>query len=66
VPDYETRRNWAVLYPNKRKSEEWQADFSGITVIDGQKFWVLAWNKTSPHGEHYLSVNVRPKEKANS
>ena len=66
MAEYETRRNWAHLYPAKRKSEDWQPDYTGVTVIDGQKFWVLAWSKTSETGEHYLSVNIRKKEEPKS
>jgi uncharacterized protein (DUF736 family) len=62
--EYETRRNWAMLYPAKKKSGDWQADYIGVVVIDGAKFWISAWNKTSATGEHYLSVNVRKKEEA--
>ena len=60
--EYETRQNWAMLYPAKKKSGDWQADYTGVTVLDGRKYWVLAWKKTSETGEHYLSINVRPKE----
>lgn len=60
--DYETRPGWALCYPRKASAADWQADWTGVTVIDGQKYWVDVWEKVSANGDLLLSVNIRLKE----
>lgn len=60
--EYETRPGWALCYSSKNKTQDWQADFTGVTVLNGQKFWVNVWLKTGANGEQFLSVNLHPKE----
>lgn len=60
--EYETRPGWALCYSKKPTASDWQADYTGVTVINGQKFWVSVWLKTGADGEQLLSVNLRPKE----
>jgi hypothetical protein len=59
---YESRTNWALCYPKKASEEGWKADWTGVTVIDGQKFWVNVWEKIATNGDLLLSINIRPKE----
>ena len=37
---FENRQNWALCWPNSRKSQSWQADFSGVVSLNGEKHWV--------------------------
>jgi hypothetical protein len=32
--DFEDRRNAAACFPNRDKTEAWQADFIGVTVVE--------------------------------
>jgi hypothetical protein len=60
--DYETRPGWALCYPKKTTGADWQADYTGVTVLDGRKFWVNIWEKTASDGGKLISVNIRLKE----
>ena len=60
--EYETRPGWALCYPKNAIAADWAADFTGVTVIDGKRFWVNVWLKTGASGEQLISVNLRPKE----
>ena len=51
----------AYLFPNPKKVEDWQADFSGtiITTEDLQPntaYWVYVTNKTNSQGKNYVKV----------
>ena len=48
-----------VLFTNDKKAEEKQPDFTGNVVVNGVKFALSAWKKTSASGSSFLSVAVR-------
>jgi hypothetical protein len=60
--EYETRPGWALCYPKKVTAADWQSDFTGVTVLDGKRYWINAWLKTASNGDQLLSISVRPKE----
>lgn len=57
---YEDRPNWASCFPPRNPKTEHPADFTGITVIDGRKYWVNVYKKLDRNGNRFVSVNVRP------
>jgi hypothetical protein len=60
--EYQSRPNWALCYSKKTTGADWRADYTGVTTIDGQKYWVSIWEKTASDGSRCLSVNLKPKE----
>ena len=38
------------------------ADYEGEINVEGKKFWISAWDKTSKKGLSYLSIALKPKE----
>jgi hypothetical protein len=46
---------------DKRKSEK-SPEFSGSCEIDGQKFWIAAWVKTSKAGKKFFSLSFTAAE----
>jgi hypothetical protein len=58
----ESRRNCAACFKTV-KTAEWQGDYSGVLVLeDGQRFWVNIFQKTSPKGDTYFGVELKPKQ----
>lgn len=57
---FETRPNWAFCFKPRNPRSEHAADYTGITVIDGRKFWVNCYMKTDRNGNPFVSVNVKP------
>jgi hypothetical protein len=55
---YESRPGWALCYPKKIVTADW----TGVTVIDGKKYWVNIWEKIAADGTCNLSVSIQPKE----
>jgi hypothetical protein len=56
----ESRRGWATCFA-ANKTEDWQADFTGVTVLeDGQRFWVNVYKKLDKNNKRYVSVCLRP------
>jgi hypothetical protein len=43
---YESRPDRAKLYPNHRKAQAWQANYSGVTKLAAvdRRFWVNGWS----------------------
>jgi hypothetical protein len=55
------RRNYARLFRNRKKRESWQSDFRGrVTLEDGRVYYAGVTVKTTPRGEEYLSIYLRP------
>jgi hypothetical protein len=57
---WEDRPNWASCFPPRNPKTDHPPDFTGITVIDGKKYWVNVYKKLDRNGNRYVSVNVRP------
>jgi hypothetical protein len=57
----ESRRCNAILYPNRKKRMQWQCDFCGVmTMEDGNKFWVYAYEKKTEKGDDCLGIKIVP------
>ena len=49
-----------ALFKNDKKEKPSHPDYKGDATIDGQKFWVSAWIKTSEKtGQKYMSLAFR-------
>lgn len=53
---YETRNNTGSVFPNDRKEKDSHPDHKGKALIDGQWFWVSAWEKSGSKGG-FLSLS---------
>jgi hypothetical protein len=60
---WEDRPNWASCFPPRNPRSEHPPDFTGITVIDGKKFWVNVYKKLDKNRNRYVSVNIRPVDR---
>jgi len=43
---YESRPDWAFVYPVRNKRESWQSDFCGVVrlTITNRRYWVSVWS----------------------
>jgi len=57
---WEDRPNWASCFPPRNPRSDHPPDFTGITVIDGKKFWVNVFKRLDKNRSRYVSVNIRP------
>jgi hypothetical protein len=57
---YEDRPGWAACF--KPKSPLSKASYTGVTVLDGRKYWVNVYLKTAVNGTDYVSVHLQPWE----
>jgi hypothetical protein len=51
----------AYLFPNPKKVEDWQADFSGTIVLPediqpNQSYWLYVTNKVNSQGKSFVKV----------
>ncbi len=59
---YEDRRGWASCFAAE-KTEDWQADFTGVIVLEnGEKYWVNVYKRLTKKRERFVSVGLRPHE----
>jgi hypothetical protein len=59
--EFESKRNWAALFRNRGRQEDWQPHYVGVvTLEDGQKFWARLWVKEDRHGQKFLSLHLKP------
>jgi hypothetical protein len=56
---WEDRPGWASCFPPRNPRTEHPPDFTGITVLDGRKFWVNVYKKLDRNGNRYVSVKIR-------
>ena len=54
--------NSGALFTNDRKETDNHPDLKGTINVDGQDYWISAWNKTSKAGNDYISLSVQKKE----
>jgi hypothetical protein len=59
---WEDRPGWASCFPPRNAKIEHPADFTGVTVLAGQKYWVNVYKKFDRNGARYVSVHVKPWE----
>jgi hypothetical protein len=60
IKPWEDRPNWASCFPPRNPQTEHPPDFTGVTVIDGRKFWCNVYKKLDKNGKRYVSVNIKP------
>lgn len=62
---YEQKTNSGALFPNNRKEKETHPDLTGTIDVNGQQFWISAWEKTAKtNGAAWLSLSLKPKDQA--
>jgi uncharacterized protein (DUF736 family) len=55
-----------VLFKNDRKDSDSHPDYKGSVNVGGVDFWLSAWIKTSDAKGKYMSLSVKPKDRAQS
>ena len=57
--------NHGALFKNTEKEDPKHADYRGEIDVEGKKFWLNAWLRTSKKtGTKFLSLSVKPKAAA--
>ena len=57
--------NHGALFKNTEKEDPKHADYRGEIDVEGKKFWLNAWLRTSKKtGTKFLSLSVKPKTAA--
>lgn len=54
--------NRGALFVNNKKENTKHPDYTGNLNVDGQEFWLSAWEKQSKAGATFLSISITPKE----
>ena len=49
--------NSGALYKNDKKTKESQPDYRGTAEVNGQKYFVSSWIKTSKAGNKFMSLS---------
>jgi hypothetical protein len=57
---WEDRPGWASCFPPRNPKTDHPPDFTGVTVIDGKKFWINVYKRLDKNQARYVSVNVKP------
>ena len=57
MADYDNNMR-GVLFPNDKGDNPKRPDMKGSLEIDGTKYFVSAWNKTSQKGQDFISFVV--------
>jgi hypothetical protein len=59
---WEDRPGWAACFPPKNPRSDHPPDFVGVTVLDGQKYWVRLYKKLDRNNNRYVTVNLKKFE----
>ena len=51
-----------ALFGNSQKKKETHPDMTGEVLINGVKYYLSAWKKTSAKGQPYLSLSVKAEQ----
>lgn len=57
MADYDNNMR-GVLFPNDKGDNPKRPDMKGSLEIDGTKYFVSAWNKTSQKGQDFISFVI--------
>lgn len=55
-----------VLFANNKRTKETQPTRTGHLEINGQKYWISAWDKTSANGNQFISLSLTLDESNNA
>lgn len=58
---FERKEGNGALFKNSKKQSETHADWQGDILINGQLYWLNAWEKKTKENVPYFSVSVKPK-----
>lgn len=59
---YEKRDMSGSIFRNRDKRTETHSDFTGDCLIDGQEFWINAWEKKDKNGNTFFSFSFKKKQ----
>lgn len=58
VTPYELKDDRGNLFVNKKKNKEGSPDWSGKIKLNGQEFYLSAWEKKTKAGDTFFSVSL--------
>lgn len=61
---FQQKENSGSLFKNERKQQPNHPDFTGSINVEGVIWRLSGWKKTSKAGKGYLSLSIRPDERA--
>lgn len=50
--------NRGVLFHNSKDGNENRPDYTGELDVEGKKYRIAAWNKTSKNGNNYKAISI--------
>lgn len=59
---YEKRDMSGSVFRNRDKRSETHSDFTGDCLIDGQEYWMNAWEKKDKNGNTFFSFSFKKKQ----
>lgn len=59
----ERKNGNGALFPNERKKSDSHPDMTGTLVgLDGEEYWISAWNKTDRNTKPFVSIAIQKKQ----
>ena len=55
-------RNTGAAFPNKNKTEDWQADLTGTVDVERKEYYVNLTKKVSKQGKNYVKITLKAKD----
>jgi hypothetical protein len=62
IKHWEDRPGWAACFAPRHPKSDHPADFVGVTVLDGKKYWVRVYKKLDKNNNRYVTVQLREYE----
>lgn len=59
---YEKRDMSGSIFRNRDKRSETHSDFTGDCLIEGQEYWMNAWEKSDKNGNKFFSFSFKKKQ----
>lgn len=59
---YEKRDMSGSIFRNRDKRTETHSDFTGDALIEGQEYWINAWEKKDKNGNTFFSFSFKKKQ----
>lgn len=59
---YEQKEGQGSLFVADQQGNPNRPNYNGSILINGQRYWISGWLKTSQGGQQYISISVQPQQ----